>query len=72
MRAFLVCYDYGQGGIWLYLQADNPAEITNTYRDLIVFETPPPFWNDELEGAARKNDPTTSAFWAEWLSKFKR
>ena len=72
MRAFLTCYDYGQGGIWLYIDAPSASEITTSYPTLRVFETPPPFWTEELEQIARTNSPTTSAHWADWLSRLKR
>jgi hypothetical protein len=33
MTKFLTSYDYAQGGIWLYIEADSPTQITETYRD---------------------------------------
>jgi len=55
MRAFLTCYDYGQGGIWLYIDAPSASEITTSYPTLRVFETPPPFWT---ENWSRLREPT--------------
>ncbi len=68
---FLTCYDYGQGGIWLYIEAEHPSQITEIYRDLIVFETPPSWWTEEYELAARKHR-STDPQWREWLNQFKR
>jgi len=68
MPEYLVSYDYGQGGIWLYLYAENAAQIARAYPSLKVFETAPDWWTEELETAARKNDPH-SPFWRDWLSK---
>ena len=72
MPAFLACYDYGQGGIWLYVDAESASDIGAKYRDLTVFESPPNFWNEQLEELARSHDPTRSAVWAEWLAKLER
>ena len=69
MPQYLTCYDYGQGGIWLYIEAGNPAEIAARYRDLTVFETPPAWWTDEMEQNARSHQ---GPFWADWLDGFRR
>jgi hypothetical protein len=63
VKEFLVCYDYGQGGIWLYLKAQSVEEIMRDYPRLTVFEAVPPFWTDELEAIARSHDTVTS----QWL-----
>jgi len=66
---YLTCYDYGQGGVWLYIEADSPSQITATYRDLEVFEATPPWWNDEMERMARSHKGET---WKKWLDQFRR
>ena len=71
MRAYLTCYDYGQGGVWIYIDANSPSEITDSYPDLIVFEVPPAWWNEEMEKQTRKHN-VSDTFWQEWLSKLKR
>jgi hypothetical protein len=38
---FLVLYDYGQGGVWAYVWARSPMEITEIFRDLVVVEKQP-------------------------------
>jgi hypothetical protein len=40
MPLFLSCYDYGMGGAWLYVEAESPEQIQQTYDGLTVFETP--------------------------------
>ena len=66
-RPFLVCYDYGQGGIWLYVTGESADSVRQTYPCLTVYENPPPFWNEDLEAIARSADPETSRFWRDWL-----
>jgi hypothetical protein len=69
-KKFLTSYDYAQGGIWLYIEADSPVQITKTYRDLTVHKVPPPWWSASTEEAAQSllSDP----FWNQWLSNLKR
>jgi hypothetical protein len=71
VKSFLVCYDYGQGGIWLYLTAESSEEIRHKYPSLTVFDSPPPFWTDESEASARKADPEKDKFWREWLEQLR-
>jgi hypothetical protein len=70
MKKFLASYDYGQGGVWLYIEAKSPTQITETYRDLTVHKVPPPWWTDNMDQDAQSllSDP----FWNQWLSKLKR
>ena len=52
-RPYLVCYDYGTGGLSWWITAASPEAITNTYQDVTVFQEPPPWWSKE-------NDSNTS------------
>lgn len=54
MRDYLVCYDYGTGGLWWWVEAPNADAINAAFRDLIVFEQPPAWWNDDANGTARR------------------
>ena len=48
---FLVCHDYGTGGLWWRISALSPSQIHEAYRDLEVFEEPPAWWtkgDDEM------------------------
>ena len=67
----MVCYDYGQGGIWLYLEAGDVAEITSKYPALTVFEAPPDWWASEMERSVRGED-ANSSFWRDWLAKLEQ
>jgi len=70
VKEFLACYDYGQGGIWLYFKARSADEVRLKYPCLTVFESAPPFWTDELETLARSHDIETSE-WVDWLARLK-
>jgi hypothetical protein len=50
MRPYLVCHDYGTGGVWWWITAASSDEITAAFRDVTVFDEPPPWWSDELDG----------------------
>ncbi|HXC54620.1 MAG TPA: hypothetical protein VNU97_04950 [Rhizomicrobium sp.] len=71
MPEYLVCYDYGTGGVWIYLEAASSADIKAAYPDLTVFEALPTWWDAENEKLTRKAD-FRDPFWQDWLSKFKR
>ena len=40
---YLVCDDYGMGGVWAFITARSPDEITAKYPQLTV-PTEPPSW----------------------------
>jgi hypothetical protein len=63
MPDFLACYDYGTGGVWLYVEGDNPAQVKKLYPALTVFEAPPSWWNVALKPDQNSRNP----FWADWL-----
>jgi hypothetical protein len=65
---YLVCYDYGQGGVWLYLPAENRAELTKRYPALTVFDEPPRWWTPEMEAVTRKQN-ADDPLWRDWLAK---
>jgi hypothetical protein len=44
----LVAYDYGQGAVWAYAQAESAGQIIERFPDFKVFETPPE-WMTEQE-----------------------
>lgn len=51
MRPFLVCHDYGTGGLWWWITASSADEITATFRDVIVLDQPPHWWTEDMERA---------------------
>jgi hypothetical protein len=71
MPEYLTCYDYGMGGVWLYLEAASPAEIKTAYPDLTVFETPPAWWTAENESLTRGKN-SRDPVWRDWLSKLNK
>lgn len=67
MAIFLACYDYGTGGVWLYVEAESEEDIGRRYPALTIVPEPPPWWSeeDEREMRAKLGDP----FWADWLAR---
>jgi hypothetical protein len=55
-RPFLVCYDYGSGGIWWWITASSPDAITAKYRDVIVFDQPPDWWDADSDGLTPRRE----------------
>jgi hypothetical protein len=53
MTKFLVCYDYGTGGLWAYIPAPSSEAITEKFPDLKVFVEPPSWWNAQEEAITR-------------------
>ena len=48
---FLVCYDYGMGGLWGVLVAPSASAISARYPELVVVETRPDWMGEgELRG----------------------
>jgi hypothetical protein len=46
-RPFLTVYDYGQGGVWLFLLAESEDQIRERYPDLRIVEVPPPSMDEK-------------------------
>lgn len=46
-RPFLTVYDYGQGGVWLFLLAESEQQIRERYPDLQIAEKPPQSLDEE-------------------------
>jgi hypothetical protein len=47
-RPFLVCHDYGMGGLWAFMLAESEDDITGRFPSLVVV-TERPSWMDETE-----------------------
>ncbi|MNR52835.1 hypothetical protein D3C85_1727490 [compost metagenome] len=45
-QRFLVCYDYGMGGLWAFIYARSSEEILGKYPELFI-ATEQPGWMDE-------------------------
>ncbi len=52
---FLVCYDYGTGGLWAILRARSADEIRGKFSELLVIDEKPA-WMDERRLADLKGD----------------
>jgi hypothetical protein len=62
MSSFLACHDYGQGGVWFYVEGDSVDQVSREFPALMFFPSDPPWWNEEFEQIARQNDPAKPPF----------
>jgi hypothetical protein len=53
-QRYLVCYDYGQGGVWAFFVARSPQEIRSKYPELIVATERLPWMTDEWIASIEK------------------
>jgi hypothetical protein len=58
VSSYLACYDYGEGGVWLLLDASSHAAAQSAFPKLKVFEARPEWMNEQQEVECR-------ARWAE-------
>lgn len=49
MREFLVCHDYGMGGLWWWIAAADAEAIRAVFRDVVVFDVRPDWWTGEQD-----------------------
>jgi len=62
-KGFLAVYDYGQGGVWLVLEAPSLAEAQAAFPQLKVFETRPEWMSEADEAAYRERCESTGFRW---------
>lgn len=62
-QSFLACYDYGQGGLWLLLEAESYALAQATYPELVVFEARPDWMDANKEAEYRASAERTGFKW---------
>ena len=55
-RKFLTVYDYGSGGVWQYVLADNKGQIEEKYPQLTVLEELPEWWAERPVEVEREYD----------------
>jgi hypothetical protein len=55
-RPFLVCFDYGTGGVWWWITASSPDAIVAKYRDVIVFDQPPGWWDADRDSLTPRRE----------------
>jgi hypothetical protein len=53
---FLVCYDYGMGGLWGVFTAASASEVTNLYPELVVVTYRPKWMTSESLEQLRSNE----------------
>jgi hypothetical protein len=53
-REYLVVYDYGMGGAWAFMWAEDEARIRETFPDLQIVAERPPWMSDEDEQHVRE------------------
>lgn len=54
-REFFAVDDYGQGGVWIAIQATSGEAIKRKYPELDVFDEPPPFLTSDVIERTRLN-----------------
>lgn len=60
LNEYLVCYDYGMGGIWYRILAPSAAAVREAFPHFILFENEPDWWKtNPIKGLAvhRLGDP---------------
>lgn len=53
MQEFLVCYDYGMGGLWWWIAAPSADAIRASLKDVLVFNQPPDRWTEANDARTR-------------------
>ncbi|MFC3122059.1 hypothetical protein [Agaribacter flavus] len=48
MRKFLVGYDYGSGGIWRVIIAENSKQILEEYPELVIQDNKPSWMSEDM------------------------
>jgi hypothetical protein len=75
-RSYLACYDYGQGGVWLILDAPSHAAAQAAFPDLRVFEKRPEWMSEVQEAEYRARCERAGFRWniqapSGWLQQYK-
>ena len=53
-REYLVLYDYGMGGVWANLTAENEDQIRERFPQLQVVTERPSWWTTQVEARTRE------------------
>jgi len=54
MHEFLVCHDYGTGGLWWWITAPSVDAIQATFKDVVVFNEAPEWWTEANDVTTRR------------------
>jgi hypothetical protein len=73
-QPFLACYDYGQGGVWLLLDAPSLEDAQRAYPELTVFASRPAWMSEVQEAEYRASCERAAYRWhinqpAGWLEQ---
>jgi len=55
-QRFLTVYDYGTGGVWQWIIAESPEQITAKYPQLTVLKEMPTWWQERPMTSLRSYD----------------
>jgi hypothetical protein len=66
---FLVLHDYGQGGLWAFVEAASAAEIEEKYREVRVITTTPAWLTAEHQQKLDVHDVDQPTGWLAMLRK---
>ena len=55
-QSFLVCYDYGRGGVWGYVRAASASEITEKFPELVVADEVPAWMSDDIQAKLKERE----------------
>ncbi|MBV2131169.1 hypothetical protein [Arsukibacterium indicum] len=74
-RTFLVCCDYGTGGIWFLVDAESKKQIDALHPEFCAFETKPDWMSEGDKTKYFLMAEKAGHHWdvdnKEWLKKFK-
>lgn len=68
-KKYLVCHDYGQGGLWAYVYAKSPQEINVKFRNLRVVTVSPAWLTLEEQAKLKVYDVDQPEGWLTSLAK---
>ena len=68
-QRYLVLHNYGQGGLWAYVNAKSPAEIEAAFREIEVVATPPTWLTVQEQQKLETYDVDAPAGWLAMLAK---
>jgi len=63
LRTYLACYGYGQGGVWLLLDAPSHAQAQAAFPGLAVFEERPKWMSESEERVYRQGCEANGFRW---------
>ena len=69
-QPFLACYDYGQGGIWSWVEAESAAQIREAYPELTVLDRMPMWMTPEVLQSIQSRSINESSL-RKWLDVLK-